>query len=245
MGMTGLIVKMYLKENKQKLNKLFSKKIDSPYMKYKEIALLKELLIKLKPERCLEYGCGYSSLFYPKILTKGATWMSVEHNEQWYSEITKKNLNKNVEIFHINANNMNFIDEGEYKDFSSYVNFPESKGKFDFILIDGMARKACIEKAKTLLSENGVIVVHDSNRSAYHEEIKKYTNWLILEDYRKTAGGLGLATNKTLIQDLFDVNKHKKIWEIDTRISNFLKLKFLILKTGKPFNFQISSHASN
>ncbi len=237
---TVSIIKIYLKENKKRIDKILNIKANSPYMKYKEIALLRELLINLKPEKCLEYGCGYSSLYFPKFLPKSATWMSVEHNLKWYSEIKRKNRNSNVELFHINANNHNYIDEGKYKDFMSYVNFPETKAPFDFILIDGMARNACIDKAKSMLSEKGVIVVHDSNRNAYHSKIKEFSNWMILEDFRKSAGGVGFASNKINIGKLFDIEYHRKIWKTDTKISNLFKFKFILLKRGKPFRFQRS-----
>ncbi len=235
------MIRLYMYENKKRIEKALGIKSINPYMKYKEIVFLKELLSNLKPKKCLEYGCGYSSLYFPAFLAKNASWMSVEHDKKWHAEVNRKNRNENVEIFHINANNHNFIDEGEYKDFMSYVNFPESEAPFDFILVDGMARKACIEKAKKMLSEEGVVVVHDCNRGAYHQEIKKYKHWLILEDFRKTAGGIGLASNSVNIENLFDIQKHKEVWKKDTKISNLFKFKFMILKHGKPFRFQQSS----
>ena len=55
-------------------------------------------------------------------------------------------------------------DEG----FLAYASKVQESGlKYDVIIIDGMARRLCTEFAKDCLSDNGFIVLDNSNRSDY------------------------------------------------------------------------------
>jgi hypothetical protein len=78
----------YLQGTSRQMKKIFGIKPDIiPYMKFKEIAIMKELLATKKPKAVLEYGCGYSSLFYPQFLPVQATWTSIEHDKEWFESI--------------------------------------------------------------------------------------------------------------------------------------------------------------
>ncbi|MCU7375078.1 hypothetical protein PEC18_30740 [Paucibacter sp. O1-1] len=56
------------------------------------------------------------------------------------------------------------------KDFISYASSILSQpGKFDCIVIDGMARRLCCYFAIQKLSDNGIIIFDNSNRSDYLE----------------------------------------------------------------------------
>jgi predicted O-methyltransferase YrrM len=227
----------YLKGTKRKIKKQIGDYGTDPYMKYREIDLFREILENVNPEKVLEYGCGLSTLYYPDILSGSARWISVEHNDEWYEQISPKirEEQKKVSLFNVKPDIKKYPHDGYYEHFHSYVDFPESHGPFDLILVDGMAREACIEKSMEMLTPDGLLVVHDCNRRKYHDYIKEYPNWLIMEDFRKTAGGFGFATKSRDITALFRVEHHRELWKTDSLINNFFKFKFLLNKPSKPF----------
>ena len=49
-----------------------------------------------------------------------------------------------------------------------YVDYPTLLGlKFDFVIVDGRKRRRCIEVSKKIVSEDGVIILHDAQRPYY------------------------------------------------------------------------------
>lgn len=228
---------IYSKGTKRKLQKFIGVESKDPYMKYKEIDFFKELFAKLQPLKCLEYGCGTSTPYYIDHLPQEAEWTSIEHNKGWYDKIKQEINRPNLKLYFVDIE----VNEPEIPEADVYAAFPEDKGPFDFILVDGIRRENCIEMSHQMLSENGVLVVHDSNRPQYHPHIKKFKHWLILEDFRKTAGGLGIASNYIDVTRLLDFERHAALWKADTAIANFFKFKYLLGKKGKPFRFQSSS----
>lgn len=230
------IFSIYGKGTKRKFNKFLGIDQKDPYMKYKEINIFQQLFLNLKPTKCLEYGCGTSTLYYLDFLPKETKWYSIEHHEDWFKKIQASNDRDNLELIHVPIDN---TEPASLKD-DEYVNYPERFGKFDFILVDGIRREHCIKKAHDLLSDEGLLIVHDINREQYHDLIKEFPNWMILEDFRKSAGGIGFASKDLDIKNLIDIESHKKLWQLDTRISNFFKFKYLIGKKAKPFRFQKS-----
>lgn len=228
---------IYSKGTKRKLLKFIGVESKDPYMKYKEIAFFKELFANFKPMKCLEYGCGTSTPYYMDHLPVGASWYSVEHHKGWFEKISAQIQRPNLHL--------DFVDiEGNEpkgpKD-DVYAGLPKQNAPFDFILVDGIRRENCTELAHQFLSENGLVVVHDSNRVQYHEHIKKFKYWFILQDFRKSAGGLGLASNHVDVRQLVDLNAHAKLWKKDTAISNLFKFKYLMGKKSKPFKLEKSS----
>lgn len=235
------LIQHYAKGTTRKAKKIMGAEPDLiPYMKFKEVDWFTEVLQSLKPRRVLEFGCGYSSLYYPQFLEPQATWTSIEHNEAWSQGIKNKLTDKRVEIHHIKADAAQWHKEGTLTEFTTYVNAPVKMGKFDLILIDGMAREACIDLSPQLLNPKGVVVIHDCNRTKYHSHIHQFKHWAIWEDFRRTSGGIGIASNEVEIDQILNIEKQKNIWNADTAVNNFFKLKFLLLKKGKPFRFTSS-----
>lgn len=235
------LLQHYAKGTTRKAKKIMGIEADLiPYMKFKEIDLFTELLQSVKPKRVLEYGCGFSTLYYPQFLRQDATWTSIEHDFGWAENIKSKLSDDKVTLIEVAADADEWYKEGTLKEFPSYVNKPKELGKFDLILIDGMAREACIDLAKELLNPKGIIVVHDSNRTKYHPHIQKFKHWAIWEDFRKTSGGIGIASQDVDLETFIDFKKHTQVWKADTAVNNFFKLKFLLLKKGKAFRFTSS-----
>jgi hypothetical protein len=146
-------------------------------------------------------------------------WISVEHNEEWAAGINGMNTNERVHINFVKPNRYPWTDkynDGAYSDLKEYVNFP--KGKFDFILVDGRARKDCLVKANRIVRSKGVVVLHDANRKHYHGSFKLYKHRLLFEDSRRN-GGLWIGSNGSDIGALLDIEKHKAIWKMYASIN--------------------------
>ena len=65
-----LIIKEQLR-NFQDYQAVLKRKHNSfkPHMKNREILILEELLRNLKSKNCLEWGSGYSTIYFPKFLS--------------------------------------------------------------------------------------------------------------------------------------------------------------------------------
>ena len=230
------LIGIYSKGTKRKFLNKIGRPNKDPFMKYKEIDLFKELFANLKPMKCLEYGCGTSTPYYIDHLSPDAEWGSVEHHQGWFDKIKEQISRPNLSLYHVvvEGNNGVSLEEDEY------AHFPKQFAPFDFILVDGINRENCADAAKEMLSDRGVVLVHDSNRQRYHKHVKQYKYWFILEDFRKQAGGIGLASDHVDVTQLVDIETHSKLWKKDTAIFNFFKFKFLIGKKAKPFRLQTS-----
>lgn len=102
-----------------------------------------------------EFGCGNSTLFFSKRV-KEIT--SVEHDPEWLKLVV---VNKHPNSTLILADKK----EDEYS--ASVINVNK---KFDLIFIDGLFRNDCTKNSINCLSERGVIVIDDSERSDESDE---------------------------------------------------------------------------
>jgi len=224
------MVKYAYKEYRDKISrKLLSKNWIKPYMRYKEIEIIEEVLETVRPKKCLEQGAGYSTLYFPKFLDKDATWISVEHDREWSKKIKNLNHSLNVKIFWIPPNHYPWSDinqDGSYSDLENYIEFLKKFGKFDFILVDGRARKDCLVAANHIIRDKGVIVLHDANRRYYHQPFKTYEYQVLFSDYCKDMGGLWIGSKGTKISSILDVNKHQRFWQYlnNSSIGKLLKI---------------------
>lgn len=194
-------------------------------MKYKEIEIIKEILKHLKPMRCLEWGTGYSTVYFPKYLNRYSKWISIENDRTWSTHIESINRNSNVEIYHIEPNSFPWTDkykDGAYTDLKDYIEFPSRFGNFDFILIDGRARKDCLIKAYELIRNEGIVVLHDASRNYYHKSLKLYRYSVLFKDYCKDIGGLWVGSKGINIGKVLNINKHRVLWEFYNNIKKKL-----------------------
>jgi predicted O-methyltransferase YrrM len=201
-----------LQHLKRKWNKKIGKFEEIPWMAQKEKDIMVEALTKLKPERCLEWGSGFSTLTFPNLLSHDAEWVSVEHNEAWHKIITEKDVPQQVKFAQVAADKVSTDEpDGSYDDFKSYIEYPN--GSFDFILIDGRARTHCLKKAYDLISETGLIMLHDANRDSYLENTSMFNNQYLFTDHRKTFGGIWLGSKSKQINSFLDLRLHQNLWD--------------------------------
>lgn len=121
-----------------------------PWMNYSMISFLEDRLTK--ELTLFEYGSGFSTLFYSRLV---GTVYSVENDARWFEEMHKK-LPANASIFFVEA------DEN-----GNYAGAIERVDPVDIVIVDGRDRVNCLERAISKLTERGVIVLDDSNRSRY------------------------------------------------------------------------------
>jgi hypothetical protein len=105
----------------------------------------------------LEYGSGYSTLYYSKKLKHVH---AVEHDEPWFKEMSGQ-MPPNVSLSHVALDT-----NGKYASFAKNTVI-----KFDIIVVDGRDRVNCIKQSIDSLSPAGVMVLDDSERDEYREGI--------------------------------------------------------------------------
>lgn len=126
-----------------------------PWVTYPFIEFIKE---RLSGVECLfEFGSGNSTLFYSHYVRKVDV---IEHDECWYNLVADK-MPSNVNIF---------LESLEYG--GGYCKGASITGeKYDLIIVDGRDRVNCVVNSLESLSEIGVVVLDDSERSEYQEAI--------------------------------------------------------------------------
>jgi predicted O-methyltransferase YrrM len=212
------------REYRDKFARRLLRRASVPWMRHRELDTIREVIQSLQPRMCLEWGAGYSTLHFPRLLSPEARWVSVEHDAAWASRVRNMNRDPRVTVFCVPPNQFPRTDaDGSEADLSDYLEFPARFAPFDFILIDGRARAAALQRARAMLSENGVVVLHDANRRRYLDATRAYAHQLLLQDYRADEGGLWIGSDGAAIESVLDVARQRRLWAIWTRIGPFLR----------------------
>jgi hypothetical protein len=120
------------------------------------ISFLDFIRPRLKADMTIfEYGSGNSTLFYSRLV-KSVT--SVESDKSWYQNIEKE-MPANVTLRYVPRE-----AQDDYCNFAS-----KSALRYDLIIVDGHSRFDCVKACLNSLSDNGVIVLDNSNRAEYKE----------------------------------------------------------------------------
>lgn len=122
-----------------------------PWVTYSFIDFVKTRIGK--EHKIFEFGSGNSTLFYAKLAGKV---VAVEHDEPWFNRISKDKPANAEMIF------CELKEDGEYC--RKPLSLPE---KFEVIIVDGRDRVNCCKQAIDALTDNGVVVLDDSERAFY------------------------------------------------------------------------------
>jgi hypothetical protein len=114
-----------------------------------------------KDHRIFEFGSGNSTWFYARNAGKV---VSVEHDREWYQKVLQKKPANSEMIF------SELVPNGEYSRMPL-----AGQEKFDIIIVDGRDRVNCCKNCLPALSEQGVIVLDDSERDFYKPAIEFLT----------------------------------------------------------------------
>lgn len=212
----------YFRDIREKFRQKFLKQYGLPWMKSKELDILEEILLRLNPSNCFEWGSGYSTLYFPTILPDLKNWYSIEHHKEWYKEISEKIKDPRIHLQYVPPDNYAVRPikkytnemEGTYEEFKTYIEFPSTLSKkLDFIFIDGRARPECLKKAFELIDEQGIVVLHDANRVNYRSNIPAFKSVVLFTDYRRVRGGMLIASKDRDIHSILQVDNHLKSWK--------------------------------
>ena len=141
------------------------------------------------PSTFLEWGAGGSTMAILKECPYIERYVAVEHNTEWYEQVVEKVTDPRLSIYNIlpdippdaNLTYQQMCDwtedvEQDATIMASYVGHPATLGlRFEFILVDGRARRHCIDEGFKLLSPGGTLAVHDAQRTTYHDAIIRQT----------------------------------------------------------------------
>ncbi len=131
-----------------------------------EIKIIDDLISEYKPAKCLEWGSGGSTIYFPKRHACIKQWIAIEDLGR-YPIFLNEHIDKEKVT-------MLWVPNDEW-----YTSVVEHNGKmFDFIFVDGVdeQRERCLEIAPLLLKDGGFILLHDSARRRYGKAIEKYEN---------------------------------------------------------------------
>ena len=154
-----------------------------------DMAVVKNLLVEMSLTRdrikILEYGTGYSAIYYPIFMEKEGInykWHSVEHDKIWSQKIDKLivdyAVNSKVWLCEVPLRNLRKC--GNHSSKIRYARYPELiEGKFDLIYVDGRIRNRCLNVCKNYLKEDGVILLDNADRKFYHQSLKQFNGEFI------------------------------------------------------------------
>lgn len=149
-----------------------------------DIRVFKELLIELSETRnhldILEYGAGYSAIYYPIFMVDSFIlyeWHSIENTLDWASKIRglikQYEINSTVWLCRTNTKNLKKCGNNPAK--IRYSRHPDDiKKKFDLIYVDGRIRNRCLARCPKYLKPDGVVLLDNANRKKYQPGMKKY-----------------------------------------------------------------------
>lgn len=140
-----------------------------------------EYIRGLKLESVFEWGSGGSTLYFEKL--KVSYFVSIEHDYEWYDRVHQELEIPNIDHFYRlipyespeigpdKANPMHYKSgstELGPVNFKKYASAIDEYGKFDLILIDGMARASCLYHAISHVKEGGCIVLDNVGDRPYY-----------------------------------------------------------------------------
>lgn len=204
--------------------KRFRRKRFVPFMKYREILLLEELLDNLQPKQCLEWGSGYSTLYFPQFLGPEARWLAIEHSDEWAKQVNSLNGNSRVKTVGVPPKAFPWTDEhndGAYADLADYVDYPGDSAPYDFILVDGRARVECLKRAYEWISDNGVVVLHDAMRPYYHPPLEVFPHQALFKIVGIGDKGLWFGSKGMPIETYLNVARHQRLWHLHNLLRDY------------------------
>ena len=153
--------------------------LDVPWWTYDAIAAVTASLeAHPRPVRVFEYGSGASTLW---LAARADEVHSVEHH-RGFGEMMLAEL---AGLEHVTLRIVEPVESSDPVvpsakeghrglDFASYVAvIDDVEGDFDLIVVDGRAREACLERARSRLAAGGIIVFDNSARRRYRRAISR------------------------------------------------------------------------
>jgi len=172
-----------------------------PLMSPAEFSQLMTAIWATRPRRFLEWGSGGSTQTILAQCPFIERYVSLEHDPGWYERVKQAVDDPRLELHLVEAtrpepprrilnatkprrNRYRLESETDQSLFAAYANFPRSLGEtFDFVLVDGRARRFCMPVGFELLNPGGIMAIHDAQREIYHPVIRSLGEPLFLEPW--------------------------------------------------------------
>ena len=145
------------------------------------------ILSLLKPDdTMLEYGCGGSTMFFPKFVKK---YYSIESDPKWATAVeqlmpgnvtmhlTPVSVNKKIMANRsMSALKWNDLYKSDmHKLYKNYIQkITEIEEDINAVLIDGRSRASCARFIYDHISQDTVVFIHDWCRPRYKTVLEKY-----------------------------------------------------------------------
>lgn len=154
--------------------------LDLPWWTYPAIERVAAHLDRLEGRaRVFEYGSGASSLWLGR---RAAEVLTVEHDARFVDFLRPVLTGvPSVTLLNVPARPASPTSPARTPsqrkgyadmDFTAYVHsIDDVPGDFDLIVVDGRARTACLEQARSRLADGGMIIFDNSNRPRYRSSI--------------------------------------------------------------------------
>ncbi len=155
----------------------------TPLMTAHEIRIMQRELLRLSKNgrklEILEWGSGGSTHYFTKFLQKEGIeyeWVSIEYNKDWFEKIKQEvSLDTGIKMYLFDAGNGSL--KQRHTEMDEYIQFPRTlEKKFDLIFVDGRKRRRCVLEAKSLLTPDGVVLLHDAQRKYYQCVFKEFSD---------------------------------------------------------------------
>ena len=170
---------------------------EAPWLVPASIPFIEDLL--RRGMRGLEWGAGRSTVW---LARQGVTLVSVEGRRPWrdtvQQQLDDEGLSDQVTVIVAEVHQDYAVDPATIE---AYATAPTSFAteKFDFILVDGHFRSACIRQVPALLAPNGILVIDNAETADIQNLIEQlapfkigdFDNGIcITQVYRASADGL-------------------------------------------------------
>jgi hypothetical protein len=119
-----------------------------PWMNYSVISFMDRRL--RSSHRLFEYGCGNSTKWFADRVDEV---VSIEDSQEWV-DIIKPQLPPNAQVV---------LKETKH----AYIEEIKNHRQFDIVLVDGKWRNESLKYATTSLTDGGVLILDDAQRSEY------------------------------------------------------------------------------
>jgi len=187
-----------------------------PAQSRRDLTIFKEILLSAaNPElRVFEWGSGASTVYYSEFLRASGRkfdWYAADNSPEWcqrcQEKIDKASLTEQVHVScsefpafweHPGYSYENPVPPQQSLDdamVAQYVETPKQiGGQFDVIIIDGRFRRRCLEVAAQVIAPDGIVILHDAQKTHYHPSLELYQQVKFLETGRLP----GLRQNSTI-----------------------------------------------
>lgn len=142
-----------------------------PWLTPEVIDFITNFLAKIAKPNILEFGSGCSTIFFAS--TNPANLISVEHSATWFRFMQDYIADHDITV------DLRLIGHDYYQECNKF-----STNYFDFILLDGKDRMACLQAVRDLniLKPGGVVMLDDADlRDKYQVADDIMQGWQKLE----------------------------------------------------------------